>query len=125
MITHRQGKDGAIVTYGTLVNHALSAANILAEQGIDISVIRLTDLSATDFSDLWNALEGVDKVVFAEEASCGIYDAVVSALGTNRIFTCVDLGREYVPHGSVGQLYCKYGLDSESLARRMKEVLGK
>lgn len=125
VVTHRQGKDGAIVTYGTLVNNALSAANILAGQGIEVSVIRLTDLSAADFADLENALDGIDNVVFAEEASCGIYDAVAAALGKNHFITCVDLGREYVPHGSVGQLYCKYGLDAESLAQKMKEVLGK
>ena len=125
VVTHRHGSDGAIVTYGTLVNNALSAANILAEQGIDISVIRLADLSIADFDDLENALDGIDTVIFAEEASCGIYDAVASALGKNHCFGCVDLGHEYIPHGSVAQLYNKYGLDAESLAQKMKEVLGK
>ena len=125
VITHRQGRDGAIVTYGTLANNALDAANILAEQGIDISVIRLADLSSNDFSDLENALNGISSVVFAEEASSGIYDAVASELGENHRFTCVDLGKQYVPHGSVAQLYKKYGLDAESLAQKMKEVLCK
>jgi nucleoside-diphosphate-sugar epimerase len=125
VVIHRQGKDGAIVTYGTLVNNALSAANILAGQGIDISVIRLTDLSVVEFADLKNALDGIDNVIFAEEASCGIYDVVASALGKDHCFTCVDLGQAYVPHGSVAQLYKTYGLDDESLAQKMKEVLGK
>ena len=125
VVTHRQGKDGAIVTYGTLVNNALSAANILAEQGIEVSVIRLNDLSVDDFADLDKALAGVSNVVFAEEVSCGIYNAVASALGEKHRFTCVDLEQEYVPHGSVVQLYSKYGLDAESLAQKMKEVLGK
>ena len=124
-ITHRQGKDGAIITYGTLVNNALAAADILAEQGINITVIRLTELSSVDFTGLANALNGISNVIFAEEASSGIYDAVVSGLGESHRFTCADLGREYVPHGSVAQLYKKYGLDGESLAQRMKEVLGK
>ena len=125
VVTHRQGSDGAIVTYGTLVNNALTAASILAEQGIDVSVIRLADLSVNEFAELENALYGIDKVVFAEEASCGIYDAVASALGERHCLDCVDLGQEYVPHGSVAQLHNKYGLDAESLAQKMKEVLGK
>ena len=124
-IIHRQGKDGAIVTYGTLVNNALAAANLLAEQGIDISVIRITDLSPAGFDHLENALDGISNVVFAEEASSGIYNAIASQLGEKHSFTCVDLGKEYVPHGSVAQLYKKYGLDAESLAEKMKEVLGK
>lgn len=122
---HRQGKDGAIITYGTLVNNALAAANILAEQGIEVSVIRLAELSSVDFGCLESALDGVSEVVFAEEASAGIYDAVASRFGESHRFTCLDLGKEYVPHGSVAQLYNKYGLDAVSLAEKMKEVLGK
>jgi len=124
-VTHRQGKDGAIVTYGILVNNALAAANILAEQGIDISVIRLTDLSPIGLNNLKNALHGISDVVFAEEASSGIYHAIASQLGEKHNFTCVDLGKEYVSHGSVAQLYEKYGLDAASLAEKVKEVLGK
>ena len=107
------------------MNNALAAANILAEQGIDISVIRITDLSENAFTDLENALGGISCVVFAEEASSGVYDGVASALGEKHSFVCVDLGKEYVPHGSVAQLYKKYGLDAESLTEKMKEVLGK
>ncbi len=125
VVNHRQGKDGAIVTYGTLVNNALTAANILAEQGVDISVIRLADLSTIGFDDLKNALAGISNIIFAEEASAGIYDAVASGLGESHRVTRVDLGKEYVPHGSVAQLYKKYGLDAMSLAEKMKEVLGK
>jgi len=124
VITHRQGKDAAIVTYGTLVNNALAAADILARQGIDISVIRLTNLSPIGFAELEKALDGISAVLFAEEASSGVYDAVASAMGDHRV-VCVDLGKEYVPHGSVAQLYMKYGLDAEALANKMKEVLGK
>ena len=125
VINHRQGKDGAIVTYGTLVNNALVAADKLAEQGIDISVIRITDLSLSSFAELEEALDGISSAVFAEEVSSGIYDAVASYFGKKHGFACVDLGKEYVPHGSVAQLYKKYGLDAESLAEKMKEVLGK
>ena len=124
-IIHRQGKDGAIVTYGTLVNNALAAAEILAEQGIEVSVVRLGELSAINFDDLAKTLDGISNVLFAEEASAGIYDVVASQMHENHKFVRVDLGKEYVPHGSVSQLYKKYGLDAASLAEKMKEVLGK
>ena len=125
VITHLQGRDGAIVTYGKLVNNALAAADTLAEQGIEISVIRLTGLAPLDFTGLESALSGIQNVIFAEEASVGIYDAVASALGENHRFFRMDLGQEYVTHGSVAQLYEKYGLDAVSLAEKMKELLGK
>ena len=125
LVVHRVGKDGAIVTYGTLVNNAVAAANMLAEQGIDVSVIRITELVDINYSELENALYGISPIVFAEEASCGIGDALVAGLGSGYKIACVDLGKEYVPHGSVAKLYEKYGLDALSLAEKMKEVLGK
>ena len=125
VIVHRKGRDGAIITYGKLINNALAAADKLAEQGVDISVIRLANLASFDLTEAENALDGVENVLFAEEASAGICDAVASKLCEKYRLTCVDLGREYVPHGSVAQLYKKYGLDADSLAAKMKEVLGK
>lgn len=125
VITHRNGTDAAIVTYGRLVNNANSAADMLSEQGIDISVIQLTALAPIDFDGLKSALTGIRNVIVAEESSAGIHDAVAFALGENHNVSCVDLGCEYVTHGSVLQLHKKYGLDAESLAGKVKEVLGK
>ena len=123
IVTHRTGKAAAIVTYGTLVNNALAAATLLAEQGVEISVIRLTQLHSVDFAGLEAALSGIENVIFAEEASAGIGEGVVSALSHHHKVPRLDLGREYVTHGSVAQLHKAYGLDAESMAERVKEVL--
>ena len=125
VITHRKGKSAAIVTYGRLVNNAIAAADVLAEQGVDISVIRLTSLAPIDFSGLENTLAGIRNVIVAEETSAGIHNEIAFALGQNYNVSCADLGCAYVTHGSVAQLYEKYGLDATSLANKVKEVLGK
>lgn len=125
VVAHRHGKDGAIITYGKLVNNAVSAADILAEQGICISVIRLTQLAPISFTGLEAALNGIRNVIVAEEASCGICSELAFRLGADYGISSIDLGREYVTHGSVGQLQQKYGLDPVSMADKVKEVLGK
>lgn len=125
VVTHRNGKAAAILTYGKLVNNALAAADILAEQGIDISVIRLTQLSSIDFNGLESALFGIENVIVAEETSGGIHEAIAFAMGVNHRVFCIDLGCEYVTHGSVAQLQEKYGLDPKSMAQKVREVLGK
>jgi len=125
VFTHRQGSDAAIVTYGRLVNNAVAAADMLAEHGIDISVIRLTRLAPIDFSGLETALGSIQNVIVAEETSTGIHSEIAFAIGEKHNISCVDLGCEYVTHGSVPQLYAKYGLDAPALARKVKEVLGK
>ena len=123
VVAHRLGKDCAIITYGTLVNHALSAADLLAEQGIDASVIRLTRLNPLPVDALESALSGIFHVLIAEETSAGLSEALAWQLGSGYQITIADLGREYVPHGSCQELYKRYGLDGASLAEKMKEVL--
>lgn len=125
VITHRKGKGVAIITYGRLVNNAVAAADMLTEQGIEISVIRLTSLAPIDYALLRSALNDIRDVIVVEETSAGIHDAVAFHVGDAHSVHCVDLGCEYVTHGKVAQLYEKYGLDAVSIANKIKEVLGK
>ena len=125
VISHRQGTDGAIITYGTLVNEALLAADLLEKQGIHVSVIRLTKLKPISADALESVLAGQTHVLIAEEAICGIagdlavriHDAV-----PNCTVQIADLGSDYVTHGSIMELYKEHGLDGTSLAARFMEV---
>ena len=123
VIAHRQGKAAAIVTYGNLVNNALAAAEILADQGIEVSVIRLTQLAPISFSGLESALTGIQHVIVAEEACAGVHEAIAWELGKNHEISCVDLGVDFVTHGSIPQLHRQFGMDPASMARKVKEVL--
>ena len=124
-VCHRAGKDLTLITYGTLVNNALVAAEILASQGVEAAVCRLTDLSEI-------SLEGFagDQFLIVEEANAGagIADtlrAKLYAAFPGCTVAVRDLGSEFVPHGNVELLYKHYGLDGESIAALAKEVLGK
>ena len=124
-VVHRQGPDGVIVTYGTLINQALKAADLLENAGIHISVVRLTKLKPLSAEDLSAALAGRKHVLIAEEASCGIGAALsglIHELTPECKVTVSDLGGAYVTHGSVAELYEKHGLDGKSLADRFMEV---
>ena len=126
LVIHRHGNNGAIVTYGTLVNEAEAAADILAEKGIRVSVIRMTNLKGITGSGLGSALAGQRHVLIAEEAICGIgavlSDRIRDLIPGCSVMVC-DLGDSYVTHGSISELYKKHGLDGRSLADRFVEVL--
>ena len=127
VVSHRQGCDGVIITYGNLVNEAMSAADTLAEQGISVSVLRLTALKPLPQAALKAALKGQKYVLFAEEAMNGIGGDVCTLLHDilpGAAIAAADLGDEYVTHGSVAELYRKHGLDGKSLADRFMEVRG-
>ncbi len=125
VITHRLGPNGAIITYGTLLNHALQAQQILREDGIDVSVIQLTQLSPISVSGLEAALCGIQSAFVLEETheNAGICGDIAARLPYMQM-RGINLGCEYVTHGSVAELYRRYGLDAQSVARRVREVIG-
>ena len=127
VVCHRSGTDGAILTYGTLVNNALAAAELLTQQGLNISVLRLTRLNPLPLAGLEAALSGCRKLLIAEEAFCeaGIASTLshhLRALVPDCHVRIRDLGQEYVTHGSTAELYQQHGLDAQSLASAMQEV---
>lgn len=124
IVSHRRGGDGAILTYGTMVNNAMAAAELLAAQGTEISVLRLTRLNPLPEAMLRALLGDCPRVLVVEEtaATAGLGDALCRCLAPGRV-SSLNLGNEYVTHGSTGALYEKYGLDPESIAHTMQEVL--
>ena len=125
--THRTGKDLTIVTYGTLVNQAMAAAELLAEAGLEATVLRLVCVNPIPTEELLSKLSEGRLVYVAEEVSgnCGIRDALSSMLkdmGIGKHITGIDLGSRYIRHGSVPELYDYYGLSPEKLARSIMEV---
>ncbi len=122
IVTHRHGSSCAIITYGTLINHALDAAAILSQQGIEAKVIRLTTLNPLPIDSLRAALEGINNVFVIEETCNG---SGICAEISHQVCKCIglDLGSEYVTHGSTKQLYQKHGLDANAIVRKIQEVL--
>ena len=124
-VCHRQGSDIALITYGNLVNNVLEASRILKNQGVEASVYRITDLSEI------RAEQFAGKNFVIVEECCtgsGIGDSLKAVLyeaDPGCTVAIRDLGKDFVPHGSVHILYQHYGLDGVSIAELAKEVLGK
>lgn len=127
VISHREGSDCAILTHGVMVNNALDAANILSKQGLEAKVLRLLDISAPNAEEILQKLSGCKTLLIVEEVAgnCGIGAEIAAKLLQLRpemqVMT-LDLGREYIQHGSVEKLYAHYGLDAEGIARKILEV---
>ena len=124
---HRTGKDVTIVTYGTLVDNAMEAADILEQNGTDATVLRLLSVGNLPLDELKQNL-GAGPVVILEEActGSGIREALAWELkqaGINNEIYGIDLGNRYVTHGDLKNLYACYGLDGQSVAEFVQEVL--
>ena len=127
---HCRGEDVTLITYGLLLDNVLQAAEILAEQGIQATVLRLLTVSDLPVEEIAQNLSANQQVIVAEEVCCGsgIRETLAWELGKH----CpgcqvdgIDLGRRFVPHGSQKALYEYCGLDGQSIAAFTKEAVGR
>jgi len=127
LVCHRTGKDAAIVTYGTMLQNAMDAAELLSQHGLDVAVLRLQTVSPIPLNAVLKYVKEISHVFVLEEtmAACSICNALSNELHAHRPDIQVhgiNLGESYVTHGTVEKLYSHYHLDADAVAARIEEV---
>ena len=125
---HRSGADVTLITYGTMINPVLDAADRLAQQGISCTVLRLLELSDLPAEEILRLMPEKKNVVIIEETAAN--SGVAQPLAWQLRGLCpecrvsgIDLGHDFVPHGSRQRLYEYCGLDAASIAQFVSGVL--
>ena len=99
----REGKDVSIVVYGVMVSRALTAAEELAKEGIDVEVIDLRTISPWDRETVLASIKKTGHAVVAHEAvKQGGFGAELSATIAEEAFSdlkapVVRIGAPFVP----------------------------
>jgi 2-oxoisovalerate dehydrogenase E1 component len=87
----REGADVTVVTYGATVQRALTAANQVAESGIDVEVIDLRTLSPWDHETVFASVKKTSRVIVAyEDAISWGYGAEIAAAIADECFAWLD-----------------------------------
>ena len=127
---HREGTEVALITYGSTLDNVLAAAEQLKEQGIEACVLRLLSVWPLPAEELAARLEKIPQAVIIEETASG--SGIRESLGWTLeeiLPGCkihgIDLGGDFVPHGSLKELYRRCGLDSDSIAAYVRKVLAR
>ena len=124
----REGEDGAILCGGGLLSECLTAADRLAEQGIEVSVINARFIKPLDTQILLGALRTSPFVVTVEEAALagGFGSAVVEAAADAGVeahhVRRLGIPDHYVEHGERGELLADLGLDAAGIARMCRSL---
>ena len=125
----REGGDAAVVTCGILTGEVLRAADALQAEGIGVRVVKLAQVSPLDGKELCAALDGVKRLVVAEDQlRAGGLGERLSALlleqdaGIGKI-RLRNAGTALPTQGSTAQLWHELGLDAEGIAQAVREVL--
>ena len=123
-ITLREGKDVAIIATGIEVAYALEAAEMLAADGIEATVVNMHTIKPLDKELVVSVAKATNKVFTVEEHSiigglgsavaeclCDEYPCKVTRIGVNDVFG---------ESGPAGELIAKYGLDAKSIYEKVK-----
>lgn len=121
----RRGSDLAILAIGATVYPALIAANRLASEGIQSTVVSARFAKPIDVSLIKEAAETTGRLVTVEENSLigGFGSGVLEALASNRLdarVECIGLPDMFVEHGAQDLLRLRYELDSAGILKRIK-----
>ena len=87
----RSGADVTLVAFSIMVGHALEAADLLAQEGIDVEVINLRSLRPLDYETIFRSLQKTNRCVTLEEGFpyAGI-GAEISAQIMEHMFDALD-----------------------------------
>lgn len=123
-ITLRDGKDATIIATGIMVEAALEAYNILAEEGIRVRVINIHTIKPIDEELIIKAARETKLIVTAEEHSVigGLGSAVAEVVTTNSPATVLRVGIKdtFGESGKPAELLKAYGLTATDIVKTVK-----
>ena len=126
----RDGGDVAIIAYGSMVQPSLKAAEQLANEGKEATVVNARFVKPLDAGLLLALARTKRLIITVEEAylAGGFGSAVMELLEENGLQDKVRIVRMGVPdrlvtHGDPKLLLAKYGLDADGIYTRAKESI--
>lgn len=124
----RHGKDAAILAIGTTVAPAVEAAQELASNGIEATVVNARFAKPLDSELIIDLAGGIKRLVTVEEnaLSGGFGNSVVELLQKSGVsdirVKSIGIPDEFVEQGTQAVLRSKYGLDAKGIAKQVLEL---
>ena len=123
----KEGTDVSIVATGLCVAEALEAAEELEKEGINAEVINIHTIKPLDEEVILTSAKKTGKVVTVEEHSVigGLGSAVADVISAKNAAKVLKIGVQDIfgQSGSGAELIKEYGLDSESILKKIKGFL--
>ncbi|MCK4534688.1 MAG: 1-deoxy-D-xylulose-5-phosphate synthase, partial [Syntrophobacterales bacterium] len=125
----REGKDVAVIAIGSTVYPSLEAAQKLADENIQVTVVNSRFVKPLDKALLCEMASSFKKIITVEEnvlmggfgsavlelfEEAGISGVVVKRLG---------IGDKFVEHATQAQLRKKHGIDAEGIANAVRKIV--
>ncbi|MBA3706663.1 MAG: 1-deoxy-D-xylulose-5-phosphate synthase, partial [Bacteroidetes bacterium] len=123
------GDDIAIVTIGTVGNHAVSACKKLEEKGIKAAHYDMRFVKPLDEELLHEVFRKHSKVITVEDGCIvgGMGSAVLEFMADHNYNANVKrlgIPDKYIEHGEQKELYIECGYDADSIFKTVVEMVG-
>lgn len=125
----RSGTDVTLVSYGTLTDEILAAAELLEEEDVSAEVIKLHRIAPLDGEAVLESVRRTGRLLVLEDCnengSVGqqLAAALAQAGIAPRALVLKNLKDTFAPQGTVAQLRKLLGLDAGSVAEAVKGML--
>ncbi len=122
----RKGTKGVIITYGTMCQYALSAWEILKTKEIDITLLNIASIKPLPEEDLLKVSELKNILVVEDhlvETGLGNKIACFFALKNKNVKIKLLGLKKPLSSGNPKELFKLAGLDPESIAKNMEELI--
>ncbi|GGE53892.1 1-deoxy-D-xylulose-5-phosphate synthase [Priestia taiwanensis] len=124
----RDGRDVAILTFGTTIPMAMQAAEQLEKENISVKVVNARFIKPMDENMLHTILGSNMNVVTIEEAQVqGGFGSAVLEFAHNHGYTphiqCMGIPDEFIEHGSVNELLEEIGLTVNGVIATVHSML--
>lgn len=125
----REGTDAAIIACGEMVRPAMLAGEMLAQEGISVTVLDMYCVKPLDEAAVLKAAASAKAVITVEEHAPygGLGSMVAQVVGRHcpRTVCCMALPDAPVVTGTSQEVFDYYGLNAEGIAAQVKQCLGK
>jgi transketolase len=127
-VTVRAGTDATIITCGLLVAEALTAANTLAQEGIQVRVVDMFTLKPIDAACVRDCAQATGAIVTAENHQLigGLSSAVAEVLADSRIavpFEKVGIRDTFGEVGDMDYLMERFQLTAPYIAEAVRKAI--
>lgn len=128
-VTLREGKDAVVFASGILVHEAMKAADLLAKEGVEISVLDMFSVKPLDEEAVVSYAKKTGAVVVAENHNRhgGLYGSIAEVLVEKCPVpaACVAVEDEFGEVGPQSYLQERFGLTAEHIVSQVKAVLAR
>ena len=128
-VTLREGKDAVVFASGILVHEAMKAADLLAKEGVEISVLDMFSVKPLDEEAVVSYAGKTGAVVVAENHNRhgGLYGSIAEVLVEKCPVpaACVAVEDEFGEVGPQSYLQERFGLTAEHIVSQVRAVLAR